>query len=562
MLRSLRGLRVQLLLWAIVPLILIVVGVSVLGIVTHQSSMRDLVAQRDAQLAGVAADLLDERLLLHIRLLESVAREENNLPDLPEFDGGLLQLDSEGDIISATPGRDAWSSRNDWVVDIADRVHQSGLAQISDPFFDPVTSRRSLLVAVPVSGGDVLMGLASFSHLGLPTMIANLGTGRRGVTSLVDRRGVIIYHPDSGQEGKSISDPEVVHALNHEQHGATFHVESDGEEMVIGYSPSALTGWGLVVYEPWADAIAPLMRVSEMTPIILVLTAVAALSVIYFGMRYIIRPLQDLEQEATRVAWGEFDAIQKPVGGVEEIETLRRTLNQMTSQIREYQMALRDYLAAITRAEEEERRRVARELHDDTVQNLIALVHRVEMCEKAVHDPSQLAQRFEEVRNLATETLDNARRLIYNLRPAYLDDLGLVAAVNALGSDLEIEHDTLSVGVQVIGSPERLDRDAELAAFRIIQEALTNVIRHARARTVDVRLEFGKGELVITVRDDGIGFSAPKSPQQMVHEGHFGLMGIHERVLRFGGHLSVQSEPDKGTVLVATIPYSCPLLGV
>jgi len=369
----------------------------------------------------------------------------------------------------------------------------------------------------------------------------------------------VIYHPDPGQESLDISDREGVEALKRGERGATFHRDPNGEEMVIGFSPSRFTDWGLVIYEPWGDVIAPLMRVSQMTPMILVLTAVAALLVIFFGMHYIIRPLQDLERQATRVTWGEFDAIREPVGGVEEIETLRQALNQMTSQIRGYQVALRDYLAAVTRAEEEERRRVARELHDETVQNLIALVHRVEMCEKVADEPDQLARRLEEVRALATQTLDSTRRLIHNLRPTYLEDLGLVAAVEALAKDLEIEHATLSVQVNVVGNPRRLDRDVELAAFRIVQEALTNVIRHARAKTAQVRLEFAETEVIMTMKDDGIGFSAPQAPQEMALLGHFGLMGIHERALRFGGHLSVQSRPSNGTALVATLPYSCPL---
>lgn len=548
----------QLLLWAIVPLIIIVVLVSVLGIVTHQSSMRDLVARRDAQLATVAADLLDERLLLHIRLLETVAEQAGSLPELREFDGGLLLLNEAGNVLASTRDDADRTSPPDWVTAFAGKMAETGLAHVSDPFIDPASGHRSLLFAVPYAEGGVLVGQASFSHLGLPTMIDSLTTGQRGVTSLVDGKGVTIYHPDPAQEGLDTSDREGIDALKRGERGASFHREPDGEEMVMGFSPSRYSDWGLVILEPWADAVAPLMRVSQMTPIILVLTTVAALLVIYFGMRYIIRPLQDLEREATRVAWGDFDATQGRVGGVQEIETLRQTLNQMTSQIREYQVALRDYLAAVTRAEEDERRRVARELHDDTVQNLIALVHRVEMCEKVADDPDRLARRLDETRSLATQALESTRRLIHNLRPAYLEDLGLVAAVEALARDMEIDHARVSIRLSVIGIAQRLDRDVELAAFRIVQEALSNAVRHSRANVAQITLAFTDGDVTITVNDDGIGFSAPQAPHEMAQEGHFGLMGIHERVLRLGGHLSVQSTPGGGTSLVAVLPYCCP----
>lgn len=556
---SLRGLRVQLLLWAIAPLIVIVISISVLGIVTHQSSMRELVAQRDAQLARVAADLLDERLLLHFRLLETIADGQRPLPALPEFDHGLLYLDQADRVIAASPNHEAWSHLASRARELAAQVRRHRAPQLSDPFTDPALAHRVLLFAVPASEQSVLMGLASFSHLGLPTMLDRLGTGRRGVTSLVDSHGTVLYHPDHTQEGVDISGRAGIAELLRGERGAAFHVEPGGEEVVVGYAPSEMTDWGLVVYEPWADAVAPIMRVSEMTPIILVLTAVAALIVIYFGMRHIIRPLQKLEEEATQMAWGNFAAIEKPVGGVAEIETLRQTLNQMAARIRSYQTALRGYLTAVTKAEEEERRRVARELHDDTVQNLIALVHRVEMCEKSQGEPEQLGRRLEQVRGLATEALESVRRLIHNLRPAYLDDLGLIAAVQALVEDLQQQQEVPQIKLDMIGPAQRLERDVELAALRIVQESLINVIRHARASTAHVRIEFRQSDLLITVTDDGIGFAAPQSPQDLARDGHFGLMGIHERALRFGGHLSVQSVPDKGTVLVVTLPHFRPL---
>jgi len=313
--------------------------------------------------------------------------------------------------------------------------------------------------------------------------------------------------------------------------------------------------WGLVVQEPWADAVAPLMRVSEWTPVILLLTTVIALLVIFFGARYIIHPLQELDRRAARVAWGDFGAVQQPVGGVQEIETLRRTLNQMAGQIESYRTALRDYLAAVTLAQEEERRRLARELHDDTTQTLIALMHRVEMCEKATGDSVRLAGRLNEVRELAIGALESVRRLVHDLRPIYLEDMGLLPALDMLAGDMSQSTGAPPIKLNVAGTPRRLPPDVELAVYRIVQEALSNVVRHAGATTAQVRLEFGGEGLTLTVEDDGVGFAVPDTPHTLARDGHFGLMGMRERALRFGGHLSLRSQPGAGTTVVVHLPY-------
>jgi len=556
MLLNLRGLRIQLLLWIILPLILVVVGVSALGIYTHQVSMRSLVRERDGELARVAAGLVSERLNEHVRLLETLVEAgAAPLPSLPEFDGGLALLDAQGGIVTANPSPDAWATRADLWQPWLDKLRQRKDPICSDPVNDPVGGQRALLIGVPAAGGRALFGLASFSHLGLPDLINNLGTGQREVTFLVDNRGVIIYHPDAAQEGRDISNYSGIAQLVQGEQGAAFHHEPDGEEVVIGYAPVPPAGWGLVVQEPWGDAVAPLMRVSEWTPVILLLTSVIALLVIFFGVRYIIHPLQDLDRRAARVAWGDFGAVQQPVGGVEEIETLRRTLDQMAGQIKSYQAALRDYLAAVTLAQEEERQRLARELHDDTTQTLIALTHRVEMCEKAAGDPTRLAGRLKEVQELVAGALESVRRVIHNLRPLYLEDMGLLPALDMLAGDVGRSAGAPQVKLDVVGTPRRLPADMELAVYRIVQEALSNVVRHAGATTARVRMEFGGEGLTLTVEDDGVGFAVPDTPHALAHDGHFGLMGMRERALRFGGHLSLRSQPGGGTTVVVYLPY-------
>jgi signal transduction histidine kinase len=138
-------------------------------------------------------------------------------------------------------------------------------------------------------------------------------------------------------------------------------------------------------------------------PLVLLLVAIGALGGIYFGVRNILRPLQDLAQMANRIAFGAYHAAEKPVGGVREIEELRETLDAMARQVHSAQDAMQNYIVAMTRGQEDERLRLARELHDDTIQSLIALQQRVEMAHKALDkDPALAGKKIVELQTLLT----------------------------------------------------------------------------------------------------------------------------------------------------------------
>ena len=264
----------------------------------------------------------------------------------------------------------------------------------------------------------------------------------RAVAYLVDRKGRVIYHPDSTLIGQNLETHAGVQAALAGQTGATYHQEPGGRELVVGYAPVPETGWSLIVQEPWEDLIAPVMRFSLLAPLAVVAAALVSGLAVTFGLHYVIRPLQTLDRQATRLAWGEFSAVnEQPVGGVQEIEDLRRTLAGMAEQIRRYQAGMRDYIAAITHAQEEERKRLARELHDETVQSLIALGHRIDMVQRELErDPPKAQRRLKELRQLTEETQHEVRRFSRALRPLYLEDLGFVPALEMLAQETERQH--------------------------------------------------------------------------------------------------------------------------
>ncbi len=215
---------------------------------------------------------------------------------------------------------------------------------------------------------------------------------------------------------------------------------------------------------------------------------------------------------------------------------------------------LRFYLQEITRAQEEERRRIARELHDSTVQNLIALLHQLEnlLGDKAalpVREAKALWGFYEEIRDVVQEV----RRFSRDLRPAILDDLGLLPALEWLIGELTKEYG-VKTNLQIVGSERRFSPEAELILFRIVQEALRNIAKHAQATKSEVKIEFNKQKVQVTISDDGIGFKLPQNLGDLVQTGKLGLAGMQERVQLLGGSLALKPEVGKGTTIVANIP--------
>lgn len=219
----------------------------------------------------------------------------------------------------------------------------------------------------------------------------------------------------------------------------------------------------------------------------------------------------------------------------------------MSHRVQAAQEGLRDYIGAITSAQEEERLRLAHELHDDTIQSVIALKQRVQLAQKPVKDQAAL-QTLRELEGLAEQTIENLRRMTRALRPIYLEDLGLATALEMLARETSQSH-PLEVDFHKSGHERRLPAEVELALYRMAQEALNNVVRHASARHADLHVSYGDGEVRLEVSDDGVGFDVPKIPTDFAPDGHFGLLGIRERAELIGARLELESAPGKGTLV-------------
>jgi signal transduction histidine kinase len=207
----------------------------------------------------------------------------------------------------------------------------------------------------------------------------------------------------------------------------------------------------------------------------------------------------------------------------------------------------RDVLERVVGAQELERRRLARELHDETGQALTSILLALSHIEEAP-DEEHLRGAVGEVRELVRSTLRDVRRLAVELRPRALDDFGLVAALERLLDGFG-EQTGIAVEFEPGLPEERLPPEVETALYRIVQESLTNVVKHARARRVSVVLARKPDSVSVIVEDDGVGFE----PGRTSDDG-LGLLGMRERVALLGGRLTIESRPGAGTTFVAEVP--------
>jgi two-component system sensor histidine kinase UhpB len=284
-------------------------------------------------------------------------------------------------------------------------------------------------------------------------------------------------------------------------------------------------------------------------------------------LRETFRPIHSLREATRRFNAGDHSAraslapLTDPdvADLVVDVNTLWDRLEADAATIREKTEQAERLAAQVIMAQEEERRRVARELHDEAGQALTAVIIGLErglasMPETYAADlPVQPRQLISNLRDLAAQTLDEVRKLALELRPSVLDDLGLVAALRQYVRATE-ERSGLAAQLTVVGWDEnaaRLPAEVETALFRIAQEALTNAIRHAHAQSVQVRLRRTLSSVTLEVRDDGIGLGAAPSPAAGEH---LGMFGMRERARLLGGEFVATPVSPRGTLIKVQVP--------
>lgn len=553
-----RGLT-QLFAVTVLPLTLLLLLIAFGGVNMHQQDMRALVGERDERAVQSSAAALQSELHHRMATVSSMAALASKdmafdeiiatTGDLAnDFNGGAAFLDSDGIVLAHTGDEVFW----EWISQNHSFASPSGREPVfSSPILDPNTKRLLVIVSALSDSRDVIVaGAFSPERLAAETLATTYPAGSHVTIYLLDESRRLLYV--SGASALASLEPDhpgVAESLD--GRSGVLYVRNDNTEHVVAYSPIETTGWALITEEEWAMVISPSLQLTQMAPLVIVPAFILALIAIWFGAKQIVQPLQKLESKAAALAWGDFEAIQKSVGGILEVQRLQMELVEMSHKVQAAQEGLHDYIGAITAAQEEERTRLARELHDDTIQAVIALKQRVQLAKKSIKDqPGR--QSLTELESLAEQTIENLRRLTRALRPIYLEDLGLVTALEMLARETS-ENNDLVVDFQKTGAERRLSRDVELSLYRIAQEALNNVIKHSKASHADLKIAFETDETIVGIMDNGSGFLVPNSPTEFAPNGHFGLLGVHERADLIGARLEIESSLGGGTKLTVRL---------
>jgi two-component system sensor histidine kinase UhpB len=298
----------------------------------------------------------------------------------------------------------------------------------------------------------------------------------------------------------------------------------------------------------------------ELAAIFVAVGITASIVVNYFILRAALHPVSMLRATVDQVARGQpgaradTDHISDP-----DLARLALALNNMLNRLDadarlsdENRRQLRALSAQVISAQEEERKRIARELHDETAQALATLDLNLERIQSVLNDTAA-RERLEASRQLLQQTMEGLRKLVYDLRPTMLDDLGLIPAIRWYART-RLGTQGIQVHIEPNECTDRFAPTIETALFRIAQEGINNIAQHSDARSAWVRLACLHRQITLTVEDDGRGFDVDTMISPGGEHGHLGLFGIQERVLLLGGTFTVDSTLEGGTRLTITVP--------
>lgn len=536
---------------------------------------------KDISLSG-KVNLKDHDWQPEKRLLETVYKYSL-------FTEGVFLLDKHGnELLTYPPHVDYFSNLT--YITYVNQVLQSGRPVISNVYTIEPIKKKVIFMMMPLKDSeDRIYGIAG-GILGPTERFLNelLQSGKIETNSyieIIDANEMVVasdnpsrvfqHHVHDGNLSMMITEGK--EGILECRHGFSHPDAAKRPVDRLAFVPLSVARWGVIVGQAEKDIFAPASGL-EKKFLFLVLIFIGTSIVFSIGASMnIVRPLRSLIASTNKIASGDLST---PVGnlGSDEILQLSKSFDDMrkklaeslenirtqnlelenrvairTHQIRESGHKIEHLLKKVITSQEDERRRIARGLHDTILQDTSAFLIKLDICR--VHPELVTVNKIDEMRKIALETIDNIHLVIKDLRPAILDDLGIVAAIKwLLDKHLGGKGITYYLDVE---SPikNRLPPRMEITLFRILQEAIINIARHANAKSVFVSLDAGDNYLLIIVEDDGDGFDVNELMRHPIENGRgLGIVGMKERASLIDGIFQIYSVPGEGTRMCLQIP--------
>jgi len=593
----------------IINVIILSTGLWIIGDLTIDESIQRSLQDR-LTLSSIIAKNIDQLLersinrLYDISLSGKIDLTDNNWQPEKEalqtayqysiFTDGIFIMDRSGRKVLTYPGR-LESSENLLSMPDVDKIITEGKPMISDIYTVEPMKKKVIYAMVPLKSknGDivgVVGGEIDPTNFRLNQSIESMPREPNTYLEIIDSHGIVIVSNNpkrifmSSDHNRFLEnlitkrEPEI--RTCHRCHSKEEQIGGSGQRStdILAFAPLKMAHWGVSIIQPEKDVFAPATKLKK-TFIAFSIGSIGIALIIAIGMsRRIVKPVHRLIDATHNIAEGDLSAAIE-FGGVDEIgmlsssfevmrvkladslEGLRRynveleeRVLERTKQIKASQKKVENLLKMIISAEEEERKRIARGLHDETMQSLSALLMKIDMCRMY---PDQLpSEKVDEMRNIVLKSLDEIHSLIQNLRPTVVDDLGLEAGIRWL-LDKHLAEKGITYDFNVIGAEaKRFNYRIETSLFRIIQEAVINISKHASAENVFIVLQYMPDSIAVYMEDDGKGFDAADVLKHTDDIRGLGILGMRERAYLVNGKLQICSTPGNGTRLSLRIPLS------
>ncbi len=449
------------------------------------------------------------------------------------------------------------------------------------------------IAATPIRDDEGLVtgALVACINLTAPnirTFTHPIGLGNTGYMDLVDLGGVILASTRPERIGRASDHGDTLAqfirerrqsvSACHDCHTTSADLEPTNE--VLAFAPLDQAQWGVTVRQS-EDEVFAATRTLQLRIFALILAVVAGgLAVLYMTTHSVLRPVQALTVATQRMAAGDLDTPLQ-VGGRDEIGVLAQSFDTMRIRLRnsieeihawnreldarvqegmaafraaqeQKEQLRRELLHRVIAAQEEERKRISRELHDETCQLLTGLAYALDDAAEA-RSLEEVRALLERMHGMTKNTLSGVHRMIFDLRPTLLDNLGLIPALRWY-AETRLSDQGIQFTIREVGGPRRLPAPVETAVFRVVQEAINNIALHSHARHADFVFDLRDDWVDVRITDDGCGFDAAGLNDAPDGKRGLGLMGMQERMTAIGGELHLRSVPGGGTALRLIAP--------